>query len=143
MKTWYFAWDHEHGSAFVIRETKHDLNTPDGLITFIREIESQRLQKVVPIYWREMVSPNSALDSTTTPTKECPMSHANHRSEVEALLEEWQQNAKQAKNLINCLVEYLFDDPYWLKTNISQVDRETLLAASRILTTTPAHVAGQ
>ena len=68
------------------------------------------------------------------------MSHANRRSEVEALLEEWQQNEKQAKNIINCLVEYLFDDPHWLNENISRVDRETLLAASRILPTTQPSV---
>lgn len=61
------------------------------------------------------------------------MSQANHRCEVEALLEEWQQNEKQAKNIINCLVEYLFDDTYWLNTNISRVDRETVLMVSRVL----------
>ena len=63
------------------------------------------------------------------------MSQANHRCEVESLLEEWAENPAQGGNVISCLVEFLFDDPHWLNENIKRKDRETLLAASRILST--------
>lgn len=61
------------------------------------------------------------------------MSNANHRSQVSDLLDEWTNNPKQAKNIINCLVEFLTGDLYWLNENISKVDRETLVAAAKRL----------
>jgi len=51
---------------------------------------------------------------------------ANHRTEVEILLDEWSQNHKQGKNLINCLVEFLSEDVMWLKENIGLADRDKL-----------------
>ncbi len=51
---------------------------------------------------------------------------ANHRTEVTFLLDEWSDNAKQAKNLINCLVHFLSEDIAWLKNNISEVDKEII-----------------
>ncbi len=61
------------------------------------------------------------------------MNNANHRSEVESILDEWLNNPKQAKNIINCLVEFLAGDNYWLNENISKVDRETLISAAKYL----------
>ena len=40
---------------------------------------------------------------------------------------------EQAKNIINCLVEFLAGDLYWLNENISKVDRETLVAVAKRL----------
>ncbi len=61
------------------------------------------------------------------------MNNANHRVQVSDLLDEWTNNPKQAKNIINCLVEFLAGDLYWLNENISKVDRETLVAAAKRL----------
>lgn len=61
------------------------------------------------------------------------MNNANHRVQVSDLLDEWTNNPKQAKNIINCLVEFLSGDLYWLNENISKVDRETLVAAAKRL----------
>lgn len=61
------------------------------------------------------------------------MGNVNHRSQVSDLLDEWANNPKQAKNIINCLVEFLTGDLYWLNENISKVDRETLVAAAKRL----------
>jgi len=54
------------------------------------------------------------------------MSLANHRAQVSELLDDWADNPKQAKNLINCLVQFLSEDIHWLKSNISKVDAEIL-----------------
>lgn len=67
------------------------------------------------------------------------MSNANHRVQVSDLLDEWTNNPKQAKNIINCLVEFLAGDLYWLNENISKVDRETLVAAAKRLEHSEAH----
>ena len=56
------------------------------------------------------------------------MSEANHRSQVEALLQEWAENPKQHKNILNCLVQFLSDDPHWTKANMSLVDKAVLRA---------------
>ena len=61
------------------------------------------------------------------------MNNANYRVQVSDLLDEWTNNPKQAKNIINCLVEFLAGDMYWLNENISKVDRETLVAAAKRL----------
>ena len=61
------------------------------------------------------------------------MNNANHRAQVSDLLDEWTNNPKQAMNIINCLVEFLTYDLYWLNENISRVDRETLVAAAKRL----------
>lgn len=61
------------------------------------------------------------------------MNKANHRAQVSDLLDEWTNNPKQAKNIINCLVEFLTGDLYWLNENISIVDRQTLVAAAKRL----------
>ena len=61
------------------------------------------------------------------------MNNANHRVQVSDLLDEWTNNTKQAKNIINCLVEFLTGDMYWLNENISKIDRETLVAAAKRL----------
>ena len=61
------------------------------------------------------------------------MNNANHRAQVSDLLGEWTNNPKQAKNIINCLVEFLTGDMYWLNENISRVDRETLVTAAKRL----------
>jgi hypothetical protein len=61
------------------------------------------------------------------------MNNANHRCEVQRLLEDWSQNERQARSLINCLVEFLFDDTRWLHENISETDKKTLFAVTRRL----------
>ena len=61
------------------------------------------------------------------------MNSANHRAQVSDLLDEWTNNPKQARNIINCLVEFLTGDLYWLNENISRVDRQTLVAAAKRL----------
>lgn len=59
----------------------------------------------------------------------------NYRNQVEALLDDWfnSSNGKQSKNIINCLVEFLTEDTYWLNQNISVVDREAFIAAAKNL----------
>jgi hypothetical protein len=59
------------------------------------------------------------------------MSLANHRAQVSELLDDWAENQKQAKNLINCLVQFLSEDIHWLKSNISKVDAEILAAIAK------------
>ena len=59
------------------------------------------------------------------------MSLANHRAQVSELLDDWAENPKQAKNLINCLVQFLSEDIHWLKSNISKVDAEILAAIAK------------
>ena len=61
------------------------------------------------------------------------MNNANYRAQISYLLDEWTDNSKQAKNIINCLVEFLTADMYWLNHNISKVDRETLILAAKKL----------
>ena len=61
------------------------------------------------------------------------MNNANHRAQISDLLDEWTDNSKQAKNIINCLVEFLTADMYWLNQHISKVDRETLILAAKEL----------
>lgn len=58
------------------------------------------------------------------------MSNTNHRAQVSELLDDWAKNQKQAKNLINCLVQFLTEDIHWLKSNISKVDAEILAKAT-------------
>ena len=62
------------------------------------------------------------------------MNQANHRHEVEKLLYEWVQNEKQAKNIVNCLVDFLFTDISWLKSNISRIDRDIIVEAASVFT---------
>ena len=57
------------------------------------------------------------------------MNNANYRAQISDLLDEWVDNSKQAKNIINCLVEFLTADMYWLNQHISEDDRETLILA--------------
>lgn len=59
------------------------------------------------------------------------MSLANHRAQVSELLDDWADNPKQAKNLINCLVQFLSEDIHWLKSNISKVDAEILASLAK------------
>ena len=61
------------------------------------------------------------------------MNNANHRAQVSDLLDEWTNNPKQSKNIINCLVEFLTGDMYWLNQHISKIDRETLILAAKKL----------
>ena len=61
------------------------------------------------------------------------MNNANCRAQISDLLDEWVDNSKQAKNIINCLVEFLTADMYWLNQHISKVDRETLILAAKKL----------
>ncbi len=56
------------------------------------------------------------------------MGEANHRAQVEALLYEWAENPKQHKNILNCLVQFLAEDPHWARTNMSFVDKAVLKA---------------
>lgn len=59
------------------------------------------------------------------------MSNTNHRAQVLELLDDWAKNQKQAKNLINCLVQFLTEDIHWLKSNISKVDAEILASLAK------------
>lgn len=61
------------------------------------------------------------------------MSLANHRAQVSELLDDWAENPKQAKNLINCLVQFLTEDIHWLKSNISKVDAEILASLAKAI----------
>ena len=61
------------------------------------------------------------------------MNNVNHGAQVTDLLDEWANNPKQAKNIINCLVEFLAEDMDWLNENISRVDRKTLVSVSNRL----------
>ena len=61
------------------------------------------------------------------------MNNANHRAQISDLLDEWTDNSKQAKNIINCLVEFLTADMYWLNQHISEDDREPLILAAKKL----------
>ena len=61
------------------------------------------------------------------------MNNTNYRAQISDLLDEWEDNPKQAKNIINCLIEFLTADMYWLNWHISKVDRETLILAAKKL----------
>ena len=50
---------------------------------------------------------------------------------MEALLYEWAENPKQHKNILNCLVQFLADDPHWTMANLSFVDKAVLRALVR------------
>lgn len=52
-----------------------------------------------------------------------------YRKQVENLLDDWLNSSvenEKAKNVINCLLSWLAEDPYWFAENISQVDKEIL-----------------
>lgn len=51
---------------------------------------------------------------------------ANYRSDVEQLLDQWVDEPGQSKNIVNCLIDWLYADGWWLDKNISQYDRERL-----------------
>ena len=61
------------------------------------------------------------------------MNNTNYRAQISDLLDEWEDNPKQAKNIINCLIEFLTADMYWLNWHISKADRETLILAAKKL----------
>lgn len=50
----------------------------------------------------------------------------NYRSDVEQLLDQWGDEPGQGKNIVNCLIDWLYADGWWLDKNISQYDRERL-----------------
>lgn len=47
-------------------------------------------------------------------------------SEFYDLMESWTTDIRGSRQAINCIVEFLADDVYWLKQNISVVDIEFL-----------------
>ena len=49
------------------------------------------------------------------------------------LFDEWVNEPNYSKRMINFLVEQLTSDTYWLKENISKVDKEHLIALSKML----------
>lgn len=57
-------------------------------------------------------------------------------SEVYDLFEQWRES--KPKQLINFIVEYLDEDKYWLNSNISKVDKETLIKIGKYLENTNA-----
>lgn len=52
---------------------------------------------------------------------------------AQGVFDQWEQQAKSSKQIINFLVEYLAGDTYWLNANISEVDRETLVKLAKFL----------
>ena len=57
-------------------------------------------------------------------------------SEVYDLFEQWRES--KPKQLINFIVEYLDEDKYWLNSNISKADKETLIKIGKYLENTNA-----
>ncbi len=57
-------------------------------------------------------------------------------SEVYDLFEQWRES--KPKQLINFIVEYLDEDKYWLASNISKADKETLIKIVKYLEDTNA-----
>ena len=55
-------------------------------------------------------------------------------SEVYDLFEQWSE--AKPKQLINFIVEYLDEDKYWLASNISKADKETLIKIGKYLENT-------
>lgn len=51
---------------------------------------------------------------------------SSYRSDVEQLLDQWVDEPGQGKNIVNCLIDWLYADGWWLDKNISQYDRERL-----------------
>lgn len=49
------------------------------------------------------------------------------------LFDEWCNAPNYSKRMINFLVEQLSSDTYWLKENISKVDREILIELGKLL----------
>ncbi len=49
------------------------------------------------------------------------------------LFDEWVNEPNYSKRMINFLVEQLTSDTYWLKENISKVDKEHLIALAKML----------
>lgn len=52
-------------------------------------------------------------------------------SKANEIFEQWQES--KPKQLINFIVEYLDEDKYWLASNISKVDKETLIKIGKYL----------
>jgi len=61
------------------------------------------------------------------------MNNPSLRQGVEELLDVWTNDRKQAKNAINCIVDWLEADVYWLKANISEYDRDRLKEIAGVL----------
>lgn len=61
------------------------------------------------------------------------MFNVSLRKPVYDLLNEWVGNQNQSKNVINCLVEFLTEDLFWLNANISAVDRDTFIRTAKKL----------
>ncbi len=57
-------------------------------------------------------------------------------SGVYDLFEQWRES--KPKQLINFIVEYLDEDKYWLNSNISKADKETLIKIGKYLENTNA-----
>lgn len=49
------------------------------------------------------------------------------------LFDEWVNEPNYSKRMINFLVEQLTNDTYWLKENISKVDKEHLITLAKLL----------
>ena len=56
-----------------------------------------------------------------------------YRRQVENLLDEWLDEPRQGTNIINCLVQYLCEDPRWVAGCISSVDAECLIRLSNLV----------
>lgn len=51
----------------------------------------------------------------------------SYRDDVEALLHEWEDSPScKASQIINTLLEFLAEDPYWFASNIRDSDKELL-----------------
>lgn len=57
----------------------------------------------------------------------------NFTEQAYDLFDEWCNEPKYSKRMINFLVEQLSSDTYWLKENISKVDREILIELGKLL----------
>jgi len=61
--------------------------------------------------------------------------YQNYRERAYDLFDEWVNEHNYSKRMINFLVEQLTSDTYWLKENISKVDRDLLIELGKLLET--------
>ena len=54
MYRWFINFHHADGSGFKIKDSTYDLDTSDGLLLMIQELESEYNKNIVPISWKRL-----------------------------------------------------------------------------------------
>ncbi len=51
---WFISFNHVKGSGFRIKDSPHDLDTSDGLLLMIQELEAEYNGNIVPLSWNRL-----------------------------------------------------------------------------------------